>query len=75
LKLVTVDYYISQIQSISDVADKIEANGDVASATYLRTYLDEDIMQCMVDVLKVHILRSVLDSRCHRVTWDYQYRL
>jgi hypothetical protein len=41
-----------QIQTIADVADNIEANGDVDSANFLRNHLDEHIMQCMVDVLK-----------------------
>ena len=38
---------------MTDVADKIEANGDKQGADYLRNHIDEDIMQCMVDVLKV----------------------
>ena len=48
-------YFLSlhQIQSILDVANKIEKNGDLEGASYLREHLDEDIMQCMVDVLKV----------------------
>jgi hypothetical protein len=41
-----------QIQTISNVADNIEANGDIDSADFLRNHLDEHIMQCMVDVLK-----------------------
>ena len=45
--------FSSQIRSIADVADEVHAGGDLESAHYLRAHLDEDIMQCMVDVLKV----------------------
>ena len=44
----------SQIRSIADVADEVYAGGDLEAAHYLRSHLDEDIMQCMVDVLKVN---------------------
>lgn len=43
----------TQIRSISSVADDIERNGDREGAEYLRNDLDEDIKQCMVDILKV----------------------
>ena len=38
---------------MTEVADSVEANGDIASANYLRNQLDDQIMNCMVDVLKV----------------------
>jgi hypothetical protein len=41
-----------QIQTIAEVADKIEQNGQPASAAFLRSEMDEHIKQCMVDVLK-----------------------
>jgi tubulin--tyrosine ligase like protein 10 len=41
-----------QIQSVADVADKVEQNGDVDAANFMRNDLDETIMQCMVDVFK-----------------------
>jgi hypothetical protein len=43
----------AQIRSIGSVADDIERSGDREGAEYLRNHLDEDIKQCMVDVLKV----------------------
>jgi hypothetical protein len=43
----------TQIRSIGSVADDIERGGDREGAEYLRNHLDEDIKQCMVDVLKV----------------------
>jgi hypothetical protein len=43
----------TQIRSIGSVADDIERGGDREGAEYLRNHLDEDIKQCLVDVLKV----------------------
>lgn len=44
-----------QIQTIAEVADKIEQNGQPAQADFLRNELDTHIKQCMVDVLKAAI--------------------
>jgi hypothetical protein len=35
------------------VIARLEASGDTSSAQYMRSQLDEDIMACMLDVLKV----------------------
>ena len=44
-----------QIQTVAEVADKVEQNGQPASAAFLRDELDESIKQCMVDVLKAAV--------------------
>lgn len=42
----------NQVKTVANVADLLEAAGDVQSAEYLRTQMNEDMMACMVDVLK-----------------------
>lgn len=56
----------TQIRSVSSVADDIERGGDRDGAEYLRNHMDEDIKQCLVDVLKVsHPILYVLNLlRC-----------
>lgn len=52
-----------QIRSIGDVADDVERSGDLEGSEYLRNQMDDDIKQCMVDVLKV-ALSPILSSSC-----------
>ena len=45
--------YLFQILTPEVVIEKLIQSGDPESAEYMRSQLDEDIMTCMVDVLKV----------------------
>lgn len=43
----------SQVQLRPLLADLIERDGDPISANYIRNHLDDEIKQCMVDIIKV----------------------
>jgi hypothetical protein len=54
-----------QIMTPEAVIARLEACGDVSSAQYMRSQLDEDIMACMLDVLKVRIAFRLFIPHLH----------
>jgi hypothetical protein len=52
--------HILQVQLRAALADAIERDGDPMSADYIRHRLDDEIQQCMVDIIKVQSLIQIV---------------